>query len=167
MVFSVKSGFRNSFVLLLLLLLAGCGGSSSKLVGTWEIETSEEAAQAAAKIVFADEKDFDSSDLVASWLEDRVGDSKSAGKMFLIFKSNGTLETQTDFAMVPQGTHTGTWKIISEESLGDDATKITVACFLKGDHFQTQVTMVGNDSIILIPPNLVALEREMMFRRKK
>ena len=147
--------------------LVGCGGSSSKIVGTWEIETSEEAAQEAAKVVFADEKDFDSSDLIASWLEDRIGDSKSAGKMFLIFKSNGKLETQTDFAMVPKGTHEGTWELVSEESLGGNNKKITIACYLKGDHFQTQVTMIGDDSIILVPPNLVALEREMMFRRKK
>ena len=154
-------------LILLALSLPGCGGSRSPLVGTWEIETSEEAAQKAAKIVFADEEDFDSSDLVASWLEDRIGDSKSAGKMFLTFKANGTLITETDFAMVPKGTHEGTWKLISEELLSDGQKKITVACYLKGDNFQTQVTMIGDDSIVLVPPNLVALEREMMFRRKK
>jgi hypothetical protein len=135
-------------------LICGCGGSSSsRLIGDWQMST-EQAADSTAET-----KDGSKN---ARWLDRRVGEGSSPGSMTIRFEKNGTLATKTDFAMA-QGAYVGNWRLVKAD---DDGKTVYIACELKGDKIQTKITFIDDDTILMIPPNLVALEKEIMFRRQ-
>ena len=84
-----------------------------------------------------------------------------AGSMTVEFGSDGQLKTATDFPM-GGGDKEGTWRWISFDNKTNSAVVETV---LNNDSNITTVYFVDDNTIKMVPPNLVALKLEMRFRR--
>jgi len=124
------------------LVMAGCSDrAASPVVGEWILEVE------------------DADDLESRTRMVQAGDEGSV-ESAVVFESDGTLRTRFAQEFV------GTWKKLSED---ESQNVLTLNCELKGTKCQTRITFVDDDTIKMIPPNLIAIESEideMTFRRK-
>ena len=127
--------------LLLVALLAACdqqSPSAKALSGTWELAGAEQEI----------------------W----VGDQPS-GQFRVIFSSDGKLITQTQLS----GTKQGDWRVGSPNAVNDRLpAKVEIQGNLSGEAYQTTVNIIDENTIEMVPPNLVAIENDiepMKFRR--
>ncbi len=90
-----------------------------------------------------------------------VDDDDGLGRMSIVFERSGKLETITDFAMA-KARKQGNWSLVSYEP---DEDRVVVICSINGEQIETKIQFVGDDKIKLIPPNIAATRKQLVFRR--
>ncbi len=145
-----RIALRQSAIWISLFLLVVCFFGCSKsdrvsrpLVGTWQLSDLK-------KIV------------------DKVGnpgnlpdDSLPSSKMNLIFRADGTLETNTEIGQIIR-LKSGTWKVLSSKQ---DNKLLSVECELNSQTTVHEIEFLDVDTIRLTPPNLAGLTTKLTFRR--
>ncbi|HMO12896.1 MAG TPA: hypothetical protein PKD64_03715 [Pirellulaceae bacterium] len=153
---NTKSASLNAFLFLALLLVSGCGPNrhpqAQRLIGLWELST--------------DVNDLSDASLTRDSLASKaMAESRKIDRtvelddlMTIEFKSNAQLQTKA--MQIKQGT----WHFVSY-SPADDTVQIS--CRLANEEPVTiDVRFIQDDLMIMIPPNIHVLGKEMLFRRQ-
>ena len=146
--------FTLAMLLGLLLTQAGCGPSSTKLLGTWRLDGADKLQELMGGARRP-------GGMAGALLETAIN-AMGETSLEVEFLSNGTLESRFNMA----GTKTeksGSWKLIS-------ATGDTYQLWCQiGDEDPTEieVTMIDADTMEMVPPNIAVLNRKFKFRRVK
>ncbi len=143
------------------LVSPGClSPGASQLIGTWELQSPDEVGGDPI-----DPPSPDTSKKIADNTNDLyegVAEGDIAGKMSLIFRRNGSLETITDFPAA-QSHKFWRWSMVS----WDGQTRVArVRCQMGNETVETAITFVGQNTIQLVPPNIDVLRTELRFVRQ-
>ena len=144
-------GWRTILIGMALISLIGSGCSKTErvsqvLVGNWELTDSTKIAEKINQNTPTKNDDTD---------------SESTSRMNLIFRSNGTLETNTLMGQIKR-TKNGVWKL---NSSGQDGKLLSVECQLNQQTTVHEIEFLDSETIRLIPPNLAGLTTKLTFRR--
>ena len=81
--------------------------------------------------------------------------------MSVEFKSNGTLLTRTSMGAIEQD-KTGSWKMLSFD---EPTSTMQLECILGMQQTNVEVTLIDEQTIEMIPPNMAGLDIKLRFRR--
>lgn len=145
----------GSLLLVLLAFHVGCGPSATKLLGTWRMEGAEQLQQ----LMGATQRP---SGMAGALLDSALAAmaEKVDASMEVEFKANGDLTTRAVLAG-NKTEKTGNWKLVSVEG---DVYRLWVQ-IAEEDPTEIEVTMVGQDTIEMVPPNIAVLNRKFTFQR--
>ncbi len=138
--------------------LSGCSQpGASRLTGRWELVPPRQIEQEHSESPPSDTTSADNQDLF-----DSVAGGSTQGRMSLVFHASGSIETFTDFPMA-QAQKSGRWTVVSYDPENNHCVvrfKIETEPMI-----EVPITFVGEDRILLIPPNIAVLEKQLLFQR--
>ncbi|HMP80374.1 MAG TPA: hypothetical protein PKD54_13045 [Pirellulaceae bacterium] len=130
----------------------GCQPSDArKLAGVWELA---ELASLAERVNQSD-----------SLPDDDLGGEAPAfagNTMIVHFIAGGTLTTRTQLGSIERD-KTGTWSVLANQTQ-EQPTR--VAFSLAGESGELAIEWIDNDTIKMVPPNLLGLSMKLTFRRR-
>ncbi len=148
--------------LLTAFLLSGCGNADKeKIVGTWRLQPVKELAKRVGENGTKTESTAQQSEINGGNSDSNADDN--GRNMLVEFTSKGALMTRTRIGAIDND-KIGKWKFID---FNEETNVVSIECTIGLQTTQHEITIVDDDCIEMVPPNLAGLKTKLKFERSE